>query len=180
MENKFHNIKTYKIITILSAIAILFIFLYAPIHRANTIKTSLYKMKYSQIQYLNSQSEIIPETINMIKGHIIHNEKALKDIVYINMLTKTKNNNIKDAYNNQVKIFTITKDLINNANQNSLLNNNEKFKNLKSRFDEIYANIQTQFENCKAKTRQLQKYVNLPIYEKIINKTNINDIICID
>ncbi len=180
MENKLHNIKTYKIITILSIIVIFFIIAYIPIHRANAIKVSLYKTRYNQIQYLNSKSEIIPEIINMIKGYIIHNEKALKNIVYINMLTKTKNNNIKDAYNNQIKIFYITNELMTNANKNSLLSNNEKFKNLKLKFDDIYLNIQRQSETCKIKTNQLQQYTNLPIYNRLIDISNIDDIICIN
>ena len=180
MKNKFHNIKVYKTITVISAMAILGIILYTPIHRANMLKTTLYKERYNQIQYLNSQSYIIPQAINIIKGHIIHNEKALKDIVYINMLTKVKNNNIRDIYNNQIKIFTITKNLIDNANKNSLLNKNKDFQQTKKRFDEIYLNAYKQHEICKARTQSLKKYTTLPVYRNVINASNLNDITCID
>ena len=180
MDNKFHNIKTYQIITFLSLIIIAFIILYIPIHRANLIKDALYKARYNQIQYLNTNSSIIPKSINMIKGHIIHNETALKDIVYINLLTKTKSNNVKDIYYNQIKIFTITKRLLDNANKNSLLSNNENFKKLKSEFDDIYTNAQKQFELCKTRTKHFKKYIDLPIYKNVIDRSNINDIICTD
>ncbi len=180
MEKKFHDIKIYKIVTIVSVIIILGIIIYAPIHRTNIVKTALYKARYNQIQYLNSQSYIIPQAIDIIKGHIIHNEKALKDIVYINMLTKIKNNNIRDVYNNQIKIFTITKNLIDSANKNSLLNKNKDFQQIKKRFDEIYLNAYKQHEICKARTQSLKKYTSLPVYRDIINASNINDIICID
>ena len=180
MKNKFHSIKVYKAITIISIIIALGIMLYAPIHRANIIKIALYKGRYNQIQYLNSQSYIIPQAINIIKGHIIHNEKALKDIVYINMLTKLKSNNIKDIYNNQIKIFSITKNLIDNANKNSLLNKNKDFQQIKKRFDEIYLNAYKQHEICKARTQSFQKYTDLPVYKDFINTSNINNITCTD
>ena len=79
MTNKFHNIKVYQIITLLSLIIIALIISFIPLHRANNIKNALYRARYNQIKYLNEQSPIIPQTINIIKGHIIHNEKALKD-----------------------------------------------------------------------------------------------------
>ncbi len=180
MENKFHNIKTYQIITFLSLIILAFIIMYIPIYRANLIKKAMYKARYNQIQYLNSKSLIIPKSINMIKGHIIHNESALKDIVYINLLTKTKSNNIKDIYNNQIKIFSITKRLLDSANKSSILSNNNDFKNLKSEFDEIYINAHKQHELCKTRTKHFKKYIDLPIYKDIIDRSNINDIICID
>ncbi len=178
--NNINSIKLYKIITILSIAIILLILSYIPIYRANTIKAALYKARYSQIQYLNTKSSIIPEAINMIKGIIIHNEKALKDIVYINVLTKTKSNNIKDIYANQIKMFSITKNLIDTANKNQLLSNKENFKNLKARFDEIYSTTKKQLELCKIRTDHLQRYINLPVYKDLIDTTNLNEIICID
>ncbi|MBR1544841.1 MAG: hypothetical protein IJ638_02770 [Alphaproteobacteria bacterium] len=180
MTNKFHNIKVYQIITLLSLIIIALIISFIPLHRANNIKNALYRARYNQIKYLNEQSPIIPQTINIIKGHIIHNEKALKDIVYINMLTKTKSSNIKEIYENQIKLFSITKGLIDNANKNSLLSNNENFKKIKARFDEIYSTMTTELNLCRIRTKHLQKYINLPIYKNMIDTTNINDIICID
>ncbi|MCR5507030.1 MAG: hypothetical protein K6F04_04245 [bacterium] len=180
MENKFHNIKVYQVITFLSLITIACLICFIPLHRANNIKQALYKARYNQIKYLNEQSQIIPQTINIIKGHIIHNEKALKDIVYINMLTKIKSNNIKDIYENQVKLFSITKNLIDSTNSNSMLNNNENFKNIKTRFEEVYSNMTKELNLCKTRTKHLQKYMKLPIYKNIIDTTNINEIICID
>ena len=178
MKNKIHNTNVYKTITIFSVIIIIGIILYTPIHRANIIKKALYSGRYNQIQYLNSQSHIIPQIINTIKGHIIHNEKALKDIVYINMLTKLKSNNVKDIYNNQIKMFSITKNLLENANKNSLLNKNENFQQIKKRFDEIYLNAYKQHEICKARTQNFEKYSTLPIYKNFIDTSNINDITC--
>lgn len=180
MENKFHNTKVYKSITIISLIIIILIFAFIPVYRANLIKTALYKQRYNQIQYLNSKSDIVPKAINIIKGYIIHNEKALKDIVYINVLTKTKSNSIKEIYNNQIQIFSITKKLMDNANKNSPLANNDKFTEIKQEFDDVYSTMIQQFNICKNRTKNLQRYINLPIYKSIIDTTNINDIICID
>ena len=172
------NIKTPAIV-FFTTLVLLFIG-YIPIHRVNIIKSQLYKLRYNQIQYLNSQSYIIPETINTIKGHIIHNEKALKDIVYINLLTKSPNNNIKEVYDNQIKIFNITKNLIDNANQNSILSKNEKFKELQNKFNEIYSKTKKDITTCQTLTKKLQDYMSFPVYKKIINTKNINEIICID
>ena len=174
MEKKFN--KKFAIIPL--GILVLGCIAYLPIHRANKIKSTLHKIRYKQIKFLNSQSNIIPEIINSIKGYIIHDEIALKDIVLINALIQNNNKNISDIYENQLRIYSITQKLITEAQNNSLLNNNENFNKLKTRFSEIYTTIQDDFELCKKYTNDYAYYATLPIYKHLINTKNIDEINC--
>lgn len=169
----------YKnIILIIFTLTTLSILAYIPLYNTNILKTKLSEHKKEQIQYINENIQIVPKIINTIKGHIIHDEKALKDIIKINILTKSKQKNINEIYTNQLEILHITNHLISKSNKISLLQNNQNFSELKNKFTTIYDNAIKGYINCKEYSIKLKRYIKLPIYKNIIELKDINEAFC--
>lgn len=168
-----------NIILIILTLISLSILAYIPLHNTKVLKEKLSQHKKEQIQYINENIQIIPEIINIVKGYIIHNEEALKDIIQINILTKSQQQNINEIYKNQLNILHITNQLITKSNKNSFLLNNKEFSNLKNKFTIIYDNAIKGYINCEEYSNKLKRYTNLPIYKNIIEQKNINELFCI-
>ena len=177
-----HNHKIFKIITlifILGLIASGIIFLYAPVQNIETLKSDLATHKHTQIQYINSNIDIVPKIISISKGYIIKNNSALKDIIQLNILTKTQNNNLSDIYLNQIQILTLTHKLISDAIKTPPLANNKNFKELYKKFSDLYTTAIDGYNLCLENSAKLGKYMHKPIYKKLLDPKELQDILCI-
>ena len=178
--NKTHKI--YRILTIILLLASLvcaFIFLYTPIQNIEEIKSDLSNHKHTQIQYINNNIDLVPQIISLSKGYIIKNSTALKDIIQINILTKTQNNNISDIYLNQIQILTLTNKIVNNAMKKPPLANNKKFKELYNKFNELYNTAIDGYNHCIESSKILAEYMNKPLYQKFLDPKELRDLLCI-
>ena len=162
-------------IAILNIMAVLFCI---PLHNASKKQKDLTKHKRQQIQYINNNIQIVPEIINISKGYIIHNGEALKDIIHINVLTKTNTDNIGEIYANQMQIINITKNLLDKAEKNSLLSHNKRFVQLNEEFKTLYQNATAGYSYCREYSNKLAKYLSLPVYKNIIKIKNLNEVVC--
>lgn len=166
------------LISTIALLIIMAIVFCIPLHNASKIQENLTKHKRQQIQYINNNIQIVPEIINISKGYIIHNGEALKDIIHINVLTKTNTDNIGEIYANQMQIINITKNLLDKAEKNSLLSHNKRFVQLNEKFKTLYQNATTGYSYCREYSNKLAKYLSLPVYKNIIKIKNLNEVVC--
>lgn len=172
-------IKTILLFLFLGLITFGGIYLYAPVQNIEELTSDLSNHKHTQIQYINSNIDIVPKIISISKGYIIKNNTALRDIIQINILTKNKTNNISDIYINQIQILTLTNKIVAEAVKTPPLANNTKFKEIYTKFNELYTTAIDGYNYCVSNSKKLAQYLTKPMYKNLVTEKKLQDITCI-
>lgn len=172
------NKKYIKIV--LFTLILLFIILIAtfPITKSQTLKEEIINTRQTQVKLIKDNLNLIPQLINISKGYLINNKTALKNIIKINILAKEEPTNFNEMYNNQTKLLSLTMDLLRDSKKHSPLTTNPEFIRINNELEALNAQIENYKKICIAKSNKLIKLSQLPIYNKIINTKDVNNIIC--
>lgn len=172
------NKKYIKIIIfILIILSIIFIAI-LPIKQSKKLKREIIDSRENQIKLIKNNLNLIPELINISKGYLINDKNALKDIIKINILAKEQSNNLNETYDNQMKLISLTMELLNVAKKHSPLTTNPEFTNINNKLETLNKQIENYRTICIESSNKLIKLSQLPIYNRIIKTEEINKIIC--
>ena len=149
-----------------------------PIKKINTLKHEITDIRQNQLKLLKDNMNLIPELINISKGYLINDKDALKNIIKINILAKEQPKNFDEAYNNQSKLLSLTMELLDNAKKHSPLTANQNFVKISNTLTSLNTKITTDNIICIEKSNKLLQLLQLPFYDKLTDRDEINKIIC--
>ncbi|MBD5397948.1 hypothetical protein HDR60_00370 [bacterium] len=171
--------KKYIKIALFTLIILFIIFIsILPITKSHTLKKEIIKIKENQIKLIKNNLNLIPQLVNISKGYLINDKEALKNIIKINLIAKEQPKNFNEIYDNQTTLLSLTMSLLKDSKKHSPLTTNQEFIKINNELETLNLKIENYKKICIEKSNKLIKLSTLPIYNKIINIKDINNIIC--
>ena len=174
------NKKYIKIILFILIIFAMIFIAILPIKQSKKLKQEIINSRENQIKLIKNNLNLIPELINISKGYLINDKNALTNIIKINILAKEQSNNFNETYDNQMKLISLTMELLNVAKKHTPLTTNSEFTEINKKLEALNKQIENYRSICIKNSNKLIKLSQLPIYNKIIKIEEVNNIICPD